>query len=44
MAVMEQRLQQIQGDPSLLMRNQFRIEEMRQMPGTTGQWQETRPW
>ena len=44
MAIMEQRLEQIEGDPSLLMRNQFIIEEMRQMRESGGQLQESRPW
>ena len=44
MAVMEQRLQQVEGDPTLLIRNQFRLEEMRQMQGLTGPWRENRPW
>ncbi|QIK37520.1 VWA domain-containing protein [Caldichromatium japonicum] len=44
MAILEERLEQIQGDPSLLIRNQFQFEERRLMPGATGQWMETRPW
>ena len=44
MAAMDQRLRQIQGDPTLLMRNQFRIEELRATQGPMGAWQETRPW
>lgn len=44
MAILEERLEQIQGDPSLLIRNQFQLEERRLMPGATGQWMETRPW
>jgi Ca-activated chloride channel family protein len=44
MAVMEQRLRQVEGDPSLLIRNQFRLEEMRQSQGVTGPWRERRPW
>jgi Ca-activated chloride channel family protein len=44
MAIMEQRLQQVEGDPSMLMRNQFRLEEMRAMREAGGPLQETRPW
>lgn len=44
MAVMEQRLDQLQDDPGLLIRNQFRVEEMREIEGMSGPWQETRPW
>ncbi len=44
MAILEERLERIQGDPSLLIRNQFRLEEQRLTPGATGQWVETRPW
>jgi len=44
MALMEQRLEQIEGDPSLLMRNQFQIEELRQLRESGGRVQEARPW
>jgi Ca-activated chloride channel family protein len=44
MGILEQRLQQVEGDPSLLIRNQFLIEEMRQRRATGGMPRETRPW
>jgi len=44
MAIMEQRLQQVEGDPSLLMRNQFLIEEMQYMHTSGGPLKESRPW
>ncbi len=44
MAIMEQRLDQVEGDPSMLMRNQFRLEEMRVMRESGGPLQESRPW
>jgi Ca-activated chloride channel family protein len=44
LAIMEQRLQQVEGDPSLLMRNQFMLEEMQQMRASGGPLRESRPW
>jgi Ca-activated chloride channel family protein len=44
MAIMEQRLQQVEGDPSLLMRNQFMLEEMQFMRESGGPLRESRPW
>jgi Ca-activated chloride channel homolog len=44
MELMERRLEQIQGDPTLLIRNQYRVDELRQIPGVVGPWQEPRPW
>lgn len=43
-AVMEQRLQQVEGDPTRLMRNQFRLEEARHLRDSGGRLQEPRPW
>jgi Ca-activated chloride channel family protein len=43
-AVMEQWLDQVEGDPSYLMRNQFMIQEAQQMRSRGGAVQETRPW
>jgi Ca-activated chloride channel family protein len=44
MTVMEQWLEQIEGDPSYLMLNQFRIEEQRELQRSGRQLMETRPW
>jgi Ca-activated chloride channel family protein len=44
MAIMEQRLQQVEGDPSLLMRNQFMLEEMQLLRASGGPLRESRPW
>ncbi|MCF7979311.1 MAG: hypothetical protein K9L82_15125, partial [Chromatiaceae bacterium] len=44
MAVIEQRLQQVEGDPTHLMRNQFRLEEALRLRESGGQLQEARPW
>jgi Ca-activated chloride channel family protein len=44
MAVMEQRLKQVEGDPSLLIRNQYRLEELRWMQTTGAPILENRPW
>jgi Ca-activated chloride channel family protein len=44
MAIMEQRLQQVEGDPSMLMRNEFMLEDMREMREIGGRLQESRPW
>jgi Ca-activated chloride channel family protein len=44
MAVLEQRLKQVEGDPSLLIRNQFRLEELRWMQGAGAPLIENRPW
>ena len=43
-AILEQRLRQVEGDPSELIRNQFRIEELRQLRASGGTPRETRPW
>lgn len=42
--ILEQRLRQVEGDPSELIRNQFRIEELRQLRASGGAPRETRPW
>ena len=42
--ILEQRLGQVEGDPSELIRNQFQIEEMRQIRASGGPPRETRPW
>ena len=44
MAIAEQRLRRVEGNPSLLIGNQFRLEERRLMQGTGGPVRETRPW
>ena len=44
MAIIEQRLEQVEGDPSMLMRNQFRLEESRFKQSVGGPVQESRPW
>ncbi|MGD8207523.1 MAG: hypothetical protein PVH47_05555, partial [Thiohalocapsa sp.] len=44
MAIMEQRLQQVESDPSMLMSRQFRLEEARQLREAGGPLQESRPW
>ena len=43
-AIMEQRLRQAEGDPALLLRNQFKMEEMQMMQETGGRLRESRPW
>jgi Ca-activated chloride channel family protein len=43
-AVLEQRLRQVEGDPSLLIRNQYRLEELRSMQESGGPILENRPW
>ena len=43
-AILEQRLQQVEGDPSELIHNQFQIEERRQIGASGGPLRETRPW
>jgi Ca-activated chloride channel family protein len=42
--IMEQWLDQVEGDPSFLMRNQFMIEEAQYMRSRGGAIRETRPW
>lgn len=44
MAIMEQRLQQVEGDPTLLMRNQFMLDEMQYLQQAGGPLRESRPW
>ena len=44
MAVLEQRLRQVEGDPTLLIGNQFKLEEQRLMQGAGGPVRESRPW
>jgi Ca-activated chloride channel family protein len=44
MALIEQRLRQVEGNPTLLINNQFKLEEMRLMQGTRGGLRESRPW
>ena len=43
-ALMEQWLEQIEGDPAQLMRQEFRLEEYKYLRNHRGQEQETRPW
>jgi Ca-activated chloride channel homolog len=43
-AIMEQRLRQAEGDPSLLMRNQFKMGDMQMMRQSGGRLRESRPW
>ena len=42
--MMEQWLQQIEGDPAYLLRNQFMMEEQRALRQQGGALRETRPW
>ena len=42
--IMEQWLQQIEGDPAYLMQNQFRLEEQRSIQQGSGPLREPRPW
>ncbi|MDH5514548.1 MAG: hypothetical protein OEY45_05245, partial [Gammaproteobacteria bacterium] len=44
MMVMEQWLEQIEGDPAALLLNQFRIEEQQELQRIGRQLLETRPW
>ena len=44
MAVMEQWLEQIEGDPAYLLLNQFRIEEQQELQRQGSKLMETRPW
>ena len=44
MALIEQRLRRVEGDPTLLINNQFKLEEMRLMQGARGPLRESRPW
>jgi Ca-activated chloride channel family protein len=44
MMLMEQLLDQVEGNPAYLMRNQFRLEEQRLMSARRGQLYEPRPW
>ena len=44
MTVMDQWLEQIEGDPAHLLRNQFRIAEQQEMQRNRRQLMETRPW
>ena len=44
MMLMEQLLDQIEGNPAYLMRNQFMLEEQRLMSKRRGQLYEPRPW
>jgi Ca-activated chloride channel homolog len=41
---MEQRLRQVEGDPRLLIGNQFKLEENRTMQGAGTPLRESRPW
>jgi Ca-activated chloride channel family protein len=43
-ALMEQWLEQIEGDPAQLMQQQFRLEEYRYLRNQGGNARETRPW
>jgi len=42
--MMEQWLEQIEGDPGYLLRNQFMMEEQRALRQRGGALRETRPW
>ena len=42
--LMDQMLDQVEGDPSDLLRNQFMMEEYRIMQSNRGMMMETRPW
>jgi Ca-activated chloride channel family protein len=42
--MMEQWLEQIEGDPAYLLRNQFMMEEQRTLRQRGGGLRETRPW
>lgn len=44
MPLMEQWLEQIEGDPGYLMKNQFMLEEHRAAQGMRGMMVEPRPW
>jgi Ca-activated chloride channel family protein len=44
MAVMDQWLNQIEGDPAILLRNQFQLEEQLELQRNARQLMETRPW
>ncbi len=44
MIMMEQWLDRIEGDPAFLLRNQFLIEEQRQLEQRGGALMENRPW
>jgi Ca-activated chloride channel family protein len=44
LAIMEQRLRQAEGDPALLLRNQFKMGEMEMMRNAGGRLRESRPW
>jgi Ca-activated chloride channel family protein len=43
-ALMEQWLEQIEGDPAQLMQQQFRLEEYKYLRSQGGRDRETRPW
>ena len=44
MIMMEQWLEQIEGDPAYLLRNQFMIEERQELDRHRRELMETRPW
>ncbi len=44
MAIIEQRLENIEGEPVLLLRNQFQLEELRALQQSGGRAWEPRPW
>jgi Ca-activated chloride channel family protein len=44
MIMMDQWLEQIEGDPSYLLRNQFMIEERQELDRRGRTVMETRPW
>ncbi len=44
MRMMEQWLEQIEGDPAYLLRNQFLIEERQELDRRGQMLMETRPW
>ena len=43
-SLMEQWLQQVEGNPAYLIRNQFMLEEQRMMSGRGAPLHEPRPW
>jgi len=44
MAILEQWLDQVEGDPSYLMRNEFMIDEAQYLRSRGGSAREIRPW
>ena len=44
MGILEHWMEQVEGDPSYLLRNQFMLEEAQYMRSRGGPARETRPW